>query len=259
MSVQWLFDVFEWALRNFPPAVFYRQTLLVLPTNEYFPGRVDSVQGMAELVFERVAEYAGMAHWPWQVVEKSHCHLDAPQQIPAGASQAFSGEASSLASHGHALPVVYDRLLIGNPEALIAGFAHTLGQYLGYTAREVPPGGVDNWPQVTEVLADYLGFGLMFANSSFVFPSGGCGSCGGSVSRNSALSQWDHTYALALFTTLKNIPARKVKPHLKKSLRGHFQRCLSDIAGRPQLSRLKQFSSEPRQVPEHHLARAENR
>ena len=258
-SVQWLFDVFEWALHNFSPAVFYRQTRLVLPTNEHFPGKVNSVQCMAELVFERVVEYAGMAHWPWQVVEKSHCHLDTIQQLPAGATQEFIGKASPLAAHGPALPVVYDRLHIGNPEALIAGFAHSLGQYLGYTAREVPPGGVDNWPQVTEVLADFLGFGLMFANSAFVFPSGGCGSCGTNVSRNSALSQWDHTYALALFSVLKGIPPRKVKPYLKKSLRGYFQRCYSDVSGRPELSRLQQFSAEPYKGYDRNLARAESR
>ncbi|WP_144375322.1 hypothetical protein [Thiolapillus brandeum] len=258
MSVRWLFDVFEWSLRNFSPGVFYGQTRLVLPTNEHFPGKVDSVQGMAELVFERVAEYAGMAHWLWQVVEKSHCDLDAVQQIPSGATQEFVGSSSPSAFSTQALPVVYDRLHIGNPEALIAGFAHTLGQYLGYTAKEAPPGGVNNWPQITEVLADYLGFGLMFANSAFVFPSGGCSSCATTVRRNSALSQWDHTYALALFATLKGIPPRKVKPYLKKSLRGYYQRCLSDISGRPEFSLLKQYSVEPRKVHDESLIRAEN-
>ena len=257
-SVQWLFDVFEWALRNFPSEVFYQQNRLVLPTNEHFPGKVDSVQGMAELVFERVAEYSGMAHWPWQVVEKSHCNLEAARQIPTGATQEFVGREPTFVGPEHPLPIVYDRLLIGNPESLIAGFAHSLGQYLGYTAKEAPPGGVDNWPQVTEVLADYLGFGLMFANSAFVFPPGGCGSCSANVSRNSALSQWDHTYALALFVALKDIPPRKVKPHLKKSLRGHFQRCLADISGRPELSRLKQYAVEPYRVREGNLVRAES-
>ncbi|WP_456375683.1 hypothetical protein [Thiolapillus sp.] len=256
VSVRWLFDVFEWALRNFPSEVFFRQNRLVLPTNEYFPGKVDSVQGMAELVFERVAEYAGMAHWPWQVVEKSHCSLDAIQKIPAGATQELVGKASPSFGYKHPLPVVYDRLLIGSPESLIAGFAHSLAQYLGYTAREAPPGGVDNWPQVTEVLADYLGFGLMFANSAFLFPSGGCASCTTNIRRESVLSQWDHSYALALFVMLKDIPPRKVKPHLKKSLRGYFMRCLSDISGRPELSRLQQYAVESRTAGET-LVRAE--
>ncbi len=258
LSIRWLFDVFEWSLRNFSPGVFYRQTRLVLPTNEHFPGKVDSVQGMAELVFEQVAEYAGMAHWPWQVVEKTHCNLDATQQIPSGATQEFIGRAPSLTVSSQPLPVVYDRLHVGNPEALIAGFAHTLGQYLGYTVKETPPGGVDNWPQVTEVLADYLGFGLMFANSAFVFPPGGCSSCANTVSRNGVLSQWDHTYALALFAALKEIPPRKVKPYLKKSLRSHFQRCFSDVSSRPEFTRLKEYTGATRKVPGDSLLRMES-
>ncbi len=234
-SVQWLFDVFGWSFRNFSPAVFYQQTTLVLPTNDFFPGKVDSVQGMAELVFERVAEYAGMAHWPWQVVEQSHCYLENNLLPPVGAGQAFTGGRRLALANGQVLPIIYDMRHVNNPETLIAGFAHRLGQYLGHTAKEPPPGGVENWPQATEVLAVYLGFGLMFANSAFVFPPGGCGGCGAAVSRDNALSQWDYTYALALFTVLKGISPRQVRPHLKKSLRGYFQRCVTDVASREQL------------------------
>ena len=243
-SVQWLFDVFGWSLRNFSSAVFYQQTRLVLPTNEYFPGKVDSVQGMAELVFSRVAEYAGLAHWPWQIIEQSHCYLQGNVSPPSGAVQDFSGTPRLISDGSQTLPVVYAQQHINNPEALIAGFAHTLGQYLGSTAKESPPGGVENWPQVTEVLATYLGFGLMFANSAFIFPPGGCGSCSTTVSRNNALSQWDCTYALALFSVLKGIPGRKVKPYLKKSLRGYYQRCLSDINSREEMLQQLQSSLE---------------
>lgn len=234
-SLLWLFDVFGWSFRNFSPAVFYQQTRLVLPTNDFFPGKVRSVQGMAELVFERVAEYAGMAHWPWQVVEQSHCYLEQNAVLPVGAGQAFPGVRRLMPTNGQVLPVVYDMRHIGSPETLIAGFAHRLGQYLGQAAHEPPPGGVENWSQATEVLAVYLGFGLMFANSAFVFPPGGCGSCGTTISRDNALSQWDYVYALALFTVLKGVSPRLVRPHLKKSLRSYFQRCVADIASRKQL------------------------
>jgi hypothetical protein len=248
-SVHWLFDVFGWSLRNFSSSVFYQQTVLVLPNNECFPGKVDSVQGMAELVFSRVVEYAGLAHWPWQVTEQSHCYVQGSVSPPAGAAQDFSGSQVLEMEGEQVLPVVYSRQHIGNPEALIAGFAHTLAQYLGSTAREIPPGGVENWPQVTEVLATYLGFGLMFANSAFIFPPGGCGSCGSSVSRDNALSQWDSTYALALFTVLKGLSARKVKPHLKKSLRSYFQRCVVDVSSRRQMLSHLQVLGEEKEQP----------
>lgn len=230
--MQWLFQLFGWCLRNFSPAVFYRQTQLVLPTNDFFPGKVDSVQGMAELVFNRVAEYSGMSHWPWEVAEQSRCHLENRLTLPEGAGQAFSGDRQLLTLNGQDLLMLYDHRHIGNPEALIAGFAHRLGQYLGHTANEPIPGGEENWSQATEVIAVYLGFGLMFANSAFVFPPGGCSSCGTAVSRDNALSQWDCTYALAIFAVLKDIPLGQVRPHLKKSLRGYFQRCIADVRSR---------------------------
>lgn len=234
LSILWLFDVYGWALRNFSATYFNKHTLLVLPSNDHFPGRVNSTQGMAELVFARVAEYAGMSHWRWQVLDSSHCSIHQDAILPEDAGRAAPGASSTVTSPP--LPVVYDARLIGNPEALIAGFAHTLAYYLGRATQEPPPGGSANWPQVTEVLAVFLGFGLMFANSAFSFHPAGCGSCGtGNSGRQNYLSQWDVTYALAIFTVLKGISRREVKSHLKKSLRSHFNRCVADVKAREAL------------------------
>ena len=62
-SAEWLFELYAWALKNFDARVFYHETILVVPSNEFFPGRENSIDGMARLIFEKVREYAGLKHW----------------------------------------------------------------------------------------------------------------------------------------------------------------------------------------------------
>ncbi len=242
-SIAWIFEVYGWAIRHCSADYFLHHARLVLPTNDFFPGRSDNPQDMAELVFGKVAEYAGMPHWPWVVMDSSQCLLQ--QNVPLPSAAAQSAHASEKLGGGP-LPVLYETQHVRQPEALIAGFAHTLAQYLGATATEPPPGGGgQNWPHITEVLATYMGFGLMFANSAFVFPSGGCSSCGAhNNKRENALAQWDCTYALALFCVLKGVPYAQLRPHLKKSLRGYFKHCVRDIR-----ERSDELRSLQRQLP----------
>jgi len=232
-STLWLFEAFAWALRNFDASVFYRETILVVPSNEHFPGRADSVHGMAALIFDQVRGYAGMGHWPYRLAEPGLCTLAPPPQIRIeGALRGRKGIVPARVGDNDALQVTYDPDLVGNPEALIAGFAHTLALHLGTTAREPPPGGPENWPHLTEVLGVFLGFGLMFANTAFNGRPRSCASCGPSAERENYLSQYDVTYALALFSVLKGLAPRDVQRHLKSSLRGYFKQCMRDVGQR---------------------------
>jgi len=36
-SIQWQFDLYEWALRNFDADIFFNQSVLVEPSNRFFP------------------------------------------------------------------------------------------------------------------------------------------------------------------------------------------------------------------------------
>ena len=235
-SVTWLFEVYGWCLDQFDAAEFSSGTFLVIPSNEYFPGRENSVQGMAGLIFERVQHYAGMTHWPLRLVDQSWCPSSQPAPLEIDGSRRGSHALAVDVEYEQSLPVGYDPAMIGNPEALISSFSHTLAQYLGATARVPPPGGMQNWPQATEILAVFLGFGVMFANSAFTFRTNKCGSCGGAnADRTNYLSQYDVTYALAIFCTLKQIRPGEVLPHLKKSLRGFFKQSMKDIQSRGDL------------------------
>jgi hypothetical protein len=84
------------------------------------------------------------------------------------------------------------------------------------------------------VVAVFLGFGLLFANSAFNVRVGCGGSCATPANdRQNFLSQYDITYTLALFGVLKEIPDKQVLRHLKASLRGHYKHCVKDIRARP--------------------------
>ncbi len=227
---RWMFDVYAWAMRNFDPVMFRDETLLVTPSNQHFPGRAKSHEEMANMIFERVLAYAGMVHWPLKLLPPGSCALEPSKE--AQVTNGARGSRALAASESTAsLTLSYDPDYLNNPEVTIALFAHGLAHYLGTSAVEPPPGGTENWPFVTEILAVFLGFGLMFANTALMIPRGGC--CGGPVvKRRASLSEHDITYALAIFAALKGIPQKDVVKYLKKSLRGYFKQALREVNGR---------------------------
>lgn len=230
-EARWLLETFAWSLKHFDAKVFFEEAVLVVPDNEHFPGRTESVPGMAGLVFDHVRRYAGMQHWPFRLEDAASCDLAATpaSSIPVASSRIGTAAAATPAQPDNSIPVSYDPDLVADPEALIASFANALAYHLARTSPEPPPGGADYWPQATEVLAIFLGFGLMFANSSFSVPVRSCGSCGPKAQRHSFLTQHESTYALAIFCVLKEIPERTVGRHLKKHLRSFFRKCTREI------------------------------
>lgn len=232
VAAQWLFDAYGWALRHFDARVFFDETLLVTPTNAHFPGRENSVEGMASLIFKRVQTYAGVAHWPCQIIDTlSYAATDIPQLNADGAMTHRGARLTRVDAHA-LLMVPYNPHQLSKPESLIASYAYTLAYYLGTLAKEPPPGGADYWPHATELLGVYMGFGLMFANTAYTF-KGGCGSCYNPlVERTAFLTQDEVTYALALFCTLKRIPSEAVLSHLKSYLRPAYKKALRDIRSR---------------------------
>lgn len=230
-SRQWLFEVYAWALRNLGSDVFHQHTPLVTPTNAHFPGRADSPHAMARLVLEQVQGHAGLSHWPCRLTPPETFHGEAPPRLAAaGALRGPHGVVPEGLDGERPLELSYDPNMVRDPEVLIAHFAHTLAHFLGTLAEEPAPGGPDNWPHLTEVLAVFMGFGVMVANTAYQAPKGGCGGCavpGGT--RPSFLSQYDLTYALALFSVLKGIPNRDVVPHLKAPLRGFYKAAVKEI------------------------------
>ena len=242
-SRQWIFDAFSWALQNFNANFFYDHTVLVIPDNEFFPGRVNSEQGMAELIFENVKRYAGISHWPTTVLDQNSCAISSVPQIKIdGPLRIANGISNDSISDDHRLLIPFNPQQISNPEGMIATFAHIVAHYMGQMAQTAPPGGNEYWPHSTEILAIYLGFGLMFANSAYTF-RGGCGSCyNPNATRDAYLTEHQSVYALAMFSVVKDIPNSKVLPNLKGHLRSFYKKAVKEINSIEQLHTLKKVS-----------------
>jgi hypothetical protein len=199
---------------------------------------------MAALIFDQVKAYAGMQHWPCRLVDE---HIEEVNTLPRiqieGPVRGAAGVVTTTVPDTQKLVVMYRPESLREPEVLIASFAHTLAHYLGMTAKEAPPGGEQNWPHVTELLAVFLGFGVMMADSANTTKIRSCSSCSGpAVERENFLSQYDITYALAIFCCVKDIPAGQVVKQLKSSLRPFYKKAVKDIMARkPQILRLKAF------------------
>ena len=82
---------------------------------------------------------------------------------------------------------------------------------------------------MTELIATFLGFGVMLANTSYQF-RGGCGSCyNAAANRQTGFSEEEMIYSLALFCQLKGIANKEVLPHLKSYLRTVYKKSVRDI------------------------------
>lgn len=230
-STQWMLEVYAWSLKNFDADIFYQHTVLVEPSNRFFPGRENSELGMANLIFDRVKQYAAVSHWPTQVVDHASCSIPNAGQVEIGGPLRLPDALmDESVSQERRLLIPYNPQQINNPEGLIATFAHTLAHYLGQMAKEPPPGGVEYWPHVTELLAIYLGFGLMFANSAYTF-RGGCGSCyNARENRDAFLTEQQSVYGLAIFAVLKGLPNASVTRHLKSHLRSFYKKAAKEIS-----------------------------
>ncbi len=229
-TTQWLFQVFDWALDAFGGTYFRDHTVLVLPDDRHFPGRAESAEGMAALILGHVQRHAGLGHWPTRLdISPPLAFATPPRLTLQGPLRLADGQAGE----GPKLPIACNPQLVGNPQACIAHLAMQLAHYMGPLARRPPPGSAESWPQVCELLAIYLGFGIEVCNSAHETKVGGCGSCQGpSASREGYLSQYPLTYALALFAQLKGLPAGRVNAPLKPALRPFFKQAYKDVGRR---------------------------
>jgi len=244
-SAEWIFETFEWALRYFDHHEFFKRSRLIQPTNEFFAGNVDNVHHKAENIYRHTLNYTGLVHWPFEL-QKPELY----QTVPTSQFAFFGVKRDSVNRN---LPVItsetplyisYNPQQTLKPENLSSTFAHVMAQHLVVQSQQYPPGGTDYFAEGTEVLAIFMGFGVMFANSAYTFRSG-CGSCyNGQSVRQATLTEDEVIFSLALYCRLKKIPTTEATRHLKKYLKSSFKRAVKQINNQTQsLEKLERFEN----------------
>lgn len=221
----WVLDTFVWAFERFDGQYFLDKTEVILPNNHYFPDQVNSVFGMAQNVFNHVVNYAGMKNWPLKLVEPNQMQSVAfPNWQFAPRLRGDDAKLINDSMNEQVIYVSYNPNQINQPQDLVASFAQTLALILIHHGRELPPGGEALLPQVSELIAGFLGFGVMLSNTAYQF-KGGCGSCFNAyANRQAALPEPELIFNLALIAKLKGENKNKILPHLKPHLRGMFKK-----------------------------------
>jgi hypothetical protein len=120
--------------------------------------------------------------------------------------------------------ISYNPQQINQPQDLVASIAQTLALILIHQGKQLPPGGDELLPQVSELVAVFLGFGVMLSNTAYQF-KGGCGSCFNAyANRQPALTESELIFALALMAKLKGQAKGKVLGQLKPHLRSMYKK-----------------------------------
>tara|TARA_B110000881_G_C18596459_1_gene531742 strand:- start:1364 stop:2161 length:798 start_codon:yes stop_codon:yes gene_type:complete len=226
VSQDWVIETFAWALQHFDSTVFQQESQLILPTNSFYPGRVSSIHEMAQAIFDQTLIYVGMQHWPLKLVAPENYQpdrLEVEQGLKFGFVDNMRGAKAKLKDKpSQAIQITYNPNQVNQPQDLVASFVQVLAAIIISYTKKLPPGGEDCLPKAIDLVACFMGFGVMFANTAYQF-KGGCGSCYNPyANRQAALNENEVINVLALFSYLKNINIKQVKPHLKSHLRGGF-------------------------------------
>ncbi|MEM0911895.1 MAG: hypothetical protein AAGJ37_13015 [Pseudomonadota bacterium] len=222
-------ETFKWLMKHFGGDDFYRDTVLVLPTKEFFPSEVSHEKEAAIKTFLQVKKFAGLESWDCVLVEQ-----DEDPDPRVGSTLLMQGIESSAAGTfsftEETVQISYNPSLLKQPTNLVATFAHELAHYLTATSPEEPPGGWKNWEFATDLTAVFLGFGIFMANSAFTFQQfTDFDSQGWSTNRSGYLTETEFCYALAIFCALKNISVNQASIHLKPHLKRLMKRCANEL------------------------------
>lgn len=254
----WIADTYAWAVTHLNGEFLKTDSQLILPSNAFYPGRVSSVHEMAQQVFKQTVKYAGMENWPLKLVEP---HQAANTEIPklstsrllrgpsasisvaeltdkpygAAIEMSFSGESLSTSdkANNQVIEISYNPAQVNQPQDLVSSFAQVLASLLVIHAPEPPPGGQEYMSQSIDLVACFMGFGVIFSNTAFQF-KGGCGSCNNRhANRQSTLTELETVYCLAVFCQLKDIKSSDVLPYLKKHLKSSFKGAVKQLNQQP--------------------------
>ena len=255
-SREWIFDTFTWCMQQLDGDFFKESSELILPNNSFYSGSSTSVEEMAISIFSNTTKYTGMTSWPLKLVpsdsfqqkemppllfgsrlrgNSAKVSVQPDYQIDKAANSnlSYKLEGEAVVSSGGNQPTIdiaFHSAQLNQPQDLIAYLVQIQASILVNQRGILPPGGKEALPQAIDLVACFMGFGVIFSNTAYQF-KGGCGSCNNrNLNRQPALPELETVYALALFCVMKGIEVKKVKPALKSHLYKPFRQAHKEIS-----------------------------
>jgi len=256
-SKEWIFDTFAWCIANLDGDFFHNNSELILPNNTFYPGSSSSVEEMADAIFTNTSKYTGMSSWPIRLVSSDGF---IPQPMPQlffdstlrgenaivtteiVTAEIKSGEVSYKIEGEELIPpsihstpststidIAFHSSQLNQPQDLIAYLVQMQAGILVNQHGQLAPGGKEVLAQTIDLVACFMGFGVIFANTAYQF-KGGCGSCNNrNLNRQPALPELETVYALALFCVIKGVNIKPIKKELKSHLSKPFRQAHKEI------------------------------
>ena len=240
-SREWIFDTFAWCFEQLDSDFFIEHSELILPNNSFYPGSSTSVEEMASTIFTNTAKYTGMTAWPLRLVSAESFTLKPFPLLSFESS--LRGEKCKISCHSNdevsnkapAIDIAFHSSQLNQPQDLIAYLVQhqasiLVNQHAAISSNISYPGGKEVLAQTIDLVACFMGFGVIFANTAYQF-KGGCGSCNNrNLNRQAALPELETVYALALFCVLKNSDIKPIKKELKSHLYKAFKQSHKEIS-----------------------------
>jgi hypothetical protein len=233
-------ECYRWLLRNFGGIHFYKETNLILPTQEYFDFESSSSNDHVSKTFNLVKKYSGMENWKCELVaqEEDPDVWIAPTVDIKNTNAKPLGTFSS--SEENVVTISYNPSIANNGTQLVATLAHELAHYLTATSKEDPPGGWDNWEFATDIAAVFLGFGIFMGNAAFSFEQfTGVDTQGWQTQSSGYLSEREYSFALAIFILLKEIDPKTVYKYCDKSIESYLKIAIKELLKSGDIDELK--------------------
>lgn len=242
--IRWLFAAYTWLLRyRGGYAEFKRSRRLVLPLDDVFPITTSDKSKIADEVFEHVKRYARMEDWNCRLLmhndEEMSSRLAEQSENDEGTENFNAAGTFSMAWDQSDTTITYSPSQLSDRMSLVATFAHELSHFYLATVPFDPPKGPVAEEYATDVCAVSMGFGIFLANTSKRYYRGAVSG------QQGYLGEIALSFALAIFTELRDVPENTVRPHLKSNPRSYFSSALSDIRKRwvPEIKALRRVEA----------------
>jgi hypothetical protein len=195
----WIEQSMRWFIGQFGDGVLRRP--VVLPTDEFFPGRYtgsfDDVRGVLTRICAHMAVDTG--HLDLEFVEDDDRELLA--HLPAYHSS-YSGEAGHYQRKNGRAVISVSGDQARDPVALVATIAHEVSHDRLLGENRITPDRADHEP-LTDLATVFFGLGIFSANSAAVFNQG---PRGWQARRLGYLTEPMFGYALAYYAWLRTEP-----------------------------------------------------